>query len=202
MKNNSSLSIIKGLSLIEVLVTIIITSIGLMGLVSLQMQALRATTDSGNRSQAVWLFNDIISRIHANEVSSLSYVTPANFIVDIATGQNQPPVCAAAVPPACTRYHTGTAVVPAINCTGVQLATWDLYEIACGSPKALGYQGNSVSYLPQAQLTITCATAGCGNNDPLNITFQWRARADKEATTGVARTAISGLLTITDVITP
>lgn len=202
MKNNRSLSIIKGLSLIEVLVTITITSIGLMGLVSLQMQAVRATTDSGNRSQAIWLFNDIISRIHANEVSSLSYVTPANFVVDIATGQNRPPVCAEAIPPACARYHTGTAVVPAIDCSGVQQATWDLYEIACGSPKTLGFQGNSVSYLPQAQLTITCATAGCGNSDPLNITLQWRAKTDNEATTGAARTANSGLLTLTDVITP
>jgi type IV pilus assembly protein PilV len=51
MKNIRSLSILKGLSLIEVLVTITITSIGLMGLVSLQMQAVRATTDSGNHSQ-------------------------------------------------------------------------------------------------------------------------------------------------------
>jgi type IV pilus assembly protein PilV len=202
MKNNRSLSIIKGLSLIEVLVTITITSIGLMGLVSLQMQAVRATTDSGNRSQAVWLFNDIVSRIHANEVSSLSYATPANFIVDLATGQNQPPVCAAAIPTACSRYHTGAVAVQAVDCTGAQQATWDLYEIACGSPKVAGFQGDSVSYLPQAQLTIVCATPGCGNGDPLNVTLQWRAKADNEATTGAARTANSGLLTLTDVITP
>lgn len=200
MKNIHSHSVIKGLSLIEVLVTITITSIGLMGLVSLQMQAVRATTDSGNRSQAVWLFNDIISRIHANEVASASYVTPANYIV--AAGQNRPAVCDGVIAPACTSYHTGTALVAAADCTSAQQAAWDLYEIACGTPKTLGFQGNSISYLPQAQLTISCVTAGCGNGDPLNLTLQWRAKTDDEATTGVARTAASGLLTLTDVITP
>jgi len=203
MKNNRNLSKLKGLSLIEVLVTITITSIGLMGLVSLQMQAVRATTDSGNRSQAVWLFNDIVSRIHANEVSSLSYVTPPTFLVDLVTGQTRPPVCTAPIiPTACSRYHTGVVAVQAADCTGVQQATWDLYEVACGSPKVAGFQGNSVSYLPQAQLTIACATPGCGNSDPLNVTLQWRAKTDTEATTGAARTANSGLLTLTDVITP
>ncbi len=200
MKNFRSLSIIKGLSLIEVLVTITITSIGLMGLVSLQMHALKATTDSGNRSQAVWLFNDIISRIHANEVASASYVTPANFVV--AAGQNSPAVCAGVVAPVCTSYHTGSALVAAADCTSIQQATWDLYEVACGSPKVAGFRGNSISYLPQAQLTIACVTPGCGNGDTLNITLQWRAKVDDEAITGAARTANSGLLTLTDVITP
>jgi type IV pilus assembly protein PilV len=165
------------------------------------MQAVRATTDSGNRSQAVWLFNDIFSRIHANETASLNYVTPANYV--ILAGQNTPPVCAATPAPVCSRYHTGTVAVAAADCNPTQQASWDLFEVACGSPKAQGFQGNSVSYLPQAQLTIACVTpAGCANGDPLNVTLQWRAKTDDEATTGVARTAASGLLTITDIITP
>lgn len=204
MKINRSLSQLKGLSLIEVLVTIIITSIGLMGLVSLQMQAVRATTDSGNRSQAVWLFNDIISRIHANEVSSTSYITPVSYLVDYDNGDDFPPICANNIAPICTRYNTGTAVVPAADCTGAQQAAWDLFEVACGSPKAAGFQGNSITYLPQAQLTITCAAGvgSCDNGDPLNINLQWRAKTDNEAVTGRVRTANSGLLTLQDVVTP
>lgn len=184
-----------GLSLIEVLVTIIITSIGLMGLVSLQMQAVRATTDSGNRSQAVWVFNDIINRIHANEASSLSYTTPVN--------------CAANVV-ACSAYHTGTAQVQAVaTCTGPQMAAWDLFEVACGAPKNNNedsgrlFIGNSIDYLPQAQLTIVCANGGvCTDGDPLTITLTWRAKADNESITGSQRTATSGTYTILDTITP
>lgn len=199
MKNIRSLQVVKGLSLIELLVTITITSIGLMGLVSLQMQAVRATSDSGNRSQAIWIFNDIIGRIRANEIASASYVTPANYVV--AAGQDRPPVCDNVVAPVCTTYHTGVAPIPAANCTGTQQAAWDLFEVACGSPKSAGFQGNSISYLPQAQLTITCLDNPCLNGtSSLNLTLQWRAKADNESITNSARTAASGLLTITDTI--
>lgn len=191
----------KGLNLIEVLVTITITSIGLMGLISLQLQAVRATTDSGNRSQAIWIFDDIVNRIHANQDNSLNYITPASFL--IAPGQTQPPVCAGAAPTPCSSYHPGNAAAVAPGfCTPSELASWDLYEIACGSPKANGFQGNSINYLPHAQLTITCMDPGCGNGDKLTITLQWRAKVDTETITGAARTANSGILTKTENITP
>lgn len=185
----------KGFSLIEVLVTITITSIGLMGLVSLQMQAVRATTDSGNRSQAIWVFNDIINRIRANEAFSDSYIT---------TGVD----CSAAAPsPVCSAYHTGAVLVPAAaECTGPEQAAWDLFEVSCGAPKAdtatKRFIGNAIDYLPQAQLTIACAGTACIAGDNLAITLTWRAKADNESVTGAARTANSGLLTLTDVITP
>lgn len=195
-------SLNKGLTLIEVLVTITITSIGLMGLVSLQLQAIRATTDSGNRSQAVWVFNDIIDRIHANEIASSDYVTSAAF--NVAAGAPRPPICNATPAPVCSNYRSGNgAVIASANCTGTEQATWDLYEVACGAPKLPGFQGNPVSYLPQAQLTITCTDNPCQDGtSPLNITLQWRAKADSESVTGAARTAASGLLTISDVIRP
>lgn len=202
MKIASQFSPNKGLTLIEVLVTITITSIGLMGLVSLQLQAIRATTDSGNRSQAVWVFNDIVDRIHANERASSSYVTSPNFIV--LGGQSKPPICENVAAPVCSNYRKGTGVaVRSANCSGPQQASWDLYEVACGTPKDSNFQGSSISYLPQAQITITCADDPCLNGtSPLNITLQWRAKADNESVTGAARTAASGLLTISDVIRP
>ena len=187
----------QGLSLIEVLVTITITSIGLMGLISLQMQAVKATTDSGNRSQAVWIFNDIINRIHANEVASADYITDGFY------------ACGAA-PTVCSSYNTGAAnVLAAAECSGAQMAAWDLFEVACGAPKnnaangSVRYIGNSIDYLPNARLQITCAAGGaCINGAPLAITLQWRAKAEQGAITGAARSATSGLLTLTDVVTP
>jgi len=180
----------RGLSLIEVLVTITITSIGLMGLVSLQMQAVRATTDSGNRSQAVWVLNDILNRIRANEASSASYITNGIFN------------CAAGAPAnTCSVYHTGSAAGPVVAaCTGPEMAAWDLFEVACGSPKndtpAQVFFGNSIDYLPQAQLTIACNIAGCVNGEPLDINLQWRAKSDNESITGAQRTATSGTYTV------
>ncbi len=181
----------RGLSLIEVLVTITITSIGLMGLVSLQMQAVRATTDSGNRSQAIWIFNDIANRIHANENSSTNYVTNGVY------------QCAAE-PVICSTYNTGTLLRPAVaECTGAQMAAWDLHEIACGSTKTNLTHGNSINYLPGAELTIACTQNPCLNGiTNLAITLRWREKANKESITGRARTADSGWLTMSDEITP
>ena len=107
-----------GLTLIEILVTVVISSIGLMGLAALQLQAREATNDSGNRSQAIWLFNDIVNRIHANEGDSFSYVTNGRY------------VCGEEVPTACTTYNTGIKTVVPAECSGVQMADWDKFEVA------------------------------------------------------------------------
>jgi type IV pilus assembly protein PilV len=188
IKNTPKFRPINGLSLIEILVTITISSIGLMGLISLQLQAVRATNDSGNRSQAVWIFNDIINRIHANEAFSDSYAS------DEAIKCN-------AITPICSRHHNGTGVINPANCTGEQQAAWDRYEVACQlRPNPL--IGDSSRYLPEAEMSIVCLAAGCGPGDPLMITLEWRARVNDEEITGAARNEDSGLLTLSDVITP
>lgn len=180
----------KGLSLIEVLVTVVITSIGLMGLVSLQMQAVRATNDSGNRSQAVWIWNDIANRIRANKESSASYVD-AN-----------PVDCDSAPSAICSSFHNGTSVrVPPASCTGQQLAAWDRYEVAC-SLRPSPFFGDSNQYLPDVKLTITCEDAPCVNGDPLIIDLEWRARTADESVTTADRQASSGLLRIRNEMNP
>lgn len=181
----------QGLTLIEVLVTVVISSIGLMGLVALQFQAIQATTDSGNRSQAIWLFNDLVNRIHANEANSSSYLTANPYVCNTA-------------PTVCATYNTGNQTVLAQNCTNQQMAAWDLFEIACGTPKDANFFGNAVTYLPSATISVNCVdgNATCPDGDPLQITLRWKAKSDTESITGSARTATSGDLIITDVITP
>jgi type IV pilus assembly protein PilV len=179
-----------GLTLIEVLVTIVITSIGLMGLLSLQMQAMKATQDAGNQSQSIWIFNDLINRIRVNEGSSLSY---AVGLVG----------CAAAPVTVCSNYFNGAAIIPSAICTGPQLAAWDLFEIACGAPRNGNVRGNPISDLPGAQLTVVCVTpVGCVNGDPLQATLTWRARVDIAEIDGRARLAGDNLITQTRTVNP
>lgn len=185
---------IRALTLIEVLVTITITSIGLMGLVSLQMQAFKATQDSGNRSQAIWVFNDIVNRIRANEGASQAYTNPFNCNIPAAV---------------CSNYNPGNAAgVQSANCTGNQMAAWDLFEVACGAPRLIDgngtqVKGNPIDNLIGAQLAIVCANGGaCNNGDPLTITLSWRARIDGREIAGGVRQANDNLLTITDTISP
>lgn len=56
----------RGFSMIEVLVSLLIIQVGLLGLVGTQVIAQRAESEAYQRAQAIILVNDIIERINAN----------------------------------------------------------------------------------------------------------------------------------------
>jgi type IV pilus assembly protein PilV len=64
----------RGFSLIEVLVTILILMVGLLGLAGLQSRALTSQMEAYQRSQALILLKDMADRINANRSDAASYV--------------------------------------------------------------------------------------------------------------------------------
>lgn len=58
-----------GFSLLEVLITVTVVSVGLLGLAGLQFVALRASNNAQQHTLATLLAEDIAERIHANAVS-------------------------------------------------------------------------------------------------------------------------------------
>lgn len=70
----------RGFTLIEVLVALLVLSIGLLGLAALQNTALQFNTDSYQRTQATLLAYDILDRMRANSsaVSAGNYDTPTS----------------------------------------------------------------------------------------------------------------------------
>lgn len=94
----------QGFTLIEVMVSLLILAIGLLGMTALQNEALRFNFAAFTESQAQFLINDMIERIRANPGSNLYGIT--------------------AIEP---------AVVPAVDCgvntcTPDQMAIWDLSQ--------------------------------------------------------------------------
>jgi len=61
--------------MIEVLVAIVVLSIGLLGLAGLQVKLQAIEIDSYQRSQALILLDDMVSRISSNRKNASSYVT-------------------------------------------------------------------------------------------------------------------------------
>lgn len=59
----------RGFTLIEVLVTLVLISVGLLGVAALQLTTLRGNQDSYVRSQASVLAGDILDRMRANPVA-------------------------------------------------------------------------------------------------------------------------------------
>ncbi|MBF0270709.1 MAG: type IV pilus modification protein PilV [Magnetococcales bacterium] len=93
-----------GFTLLEVLITLVIVAVGLLGLAKLQLNAIRFTQSAQLRSQALLLGNDILERMRANRTMTM------NGAYAIAFEAIQP------VPPDCL---TAT-------CTPAQLASHDL----------------------------------------------------------------------------
>lgn len=64
-----------GFSMVEVLITIVILTFGLLGLAGLQAKALSAQMEAYQRSQALVLLKDMANRINANRKNAAAYVT-------------------------------------------------------------------------------------------------------------------------------
>jgi len=67
----------QGFSLIEVLIALIVMSVGMLGIAGLYVQSLQAGRTSMFRHQAVALAGDVADRIRANPTAGISYTDPA-----------------------------------------------------------------------------------------------------------------------------
>jgi type IV pilus assembly protein PilV len=64
-----------GFSMVEILVTILIISLAVLGSAGLQVQALKTNQGGQFRNQAVFLLNDMVERMKANKAYSVSSTT-------------------------------------------------------------------------------------------------------------------------------
>jgi len=65
----------RGVTMIEVLITIVILTIGLLGVAGLQARMQLAEVESYHRSHAIVLLQDIVARVAANRRNAMDYVT-------------------------------------------------------------------------------------------------------------------------------
>ena len=186
-----------GFTLIEVLITVVILSIGLLGMAGIQIQGLRGTTSSSVRSQATILANDIAERIRMN-VDGLSIEdNPLNndySNVNITRDNQGNPtfICSEATAPTfCSAVSGGGEVA---SCNTAQMTAFDIYEFACG----LGHNGGVINLLPNGTASIRCNdVANCGPGSELMININWTEN-DTAAGAGGAQQ----LKTLTMVIIP
>lgn len=64
----------KGFSLIEVMVTLVLLTIGMLGLVAMQGRSIQYTQDSAQRNNAAMLATELMEMIRANPMSSDAYL--------------------------------------------------------------------------------------------------------------------------------
>ena len=152
-----------GVTLIEVLVTLLITTIGLLGLAALQLGALQATSDSAQRSQAVWLMQDLIERIRANPQGSADDYLPSNN-------------CSSYPAKMCATYKTTAgAVIEAADCSAVEMATFDRWETQCrySADSSVSYTSrDSIATATNANILTLTKTTNADDAE-LRMTASW-----------------------------
>lgn len=104
-------SVQAGVSLIEVLIAIVIASIGLLALAGVNASSIRYAKMSQYRGTATMLANDIAERMRANSLGFASYGLSSDFSAQASTP--------AAPSPLCNSYG-------GVICTATQVAAIDL----------------------------------------------------------------------------
>jgi type IV pilus assembly protein PilV len=81
----------RGFTLVEILVTLVVISVGLLGIAALQLTTLRGNQESYVRSQASVLANDIMDRMRANPLA----VRRGEYVVELNETESVNPRAAA-----------------------------------------------------------------------------------------------------------
>lgn len=107
LKTHASNTAQHGFSMLEILITLVIVAIALLGTAGLQVYAMRVNQSGQFRTQAIFLASDIAERMEANRAAAIA----GNYVQTL----------------------TSTTTVPAFDCTttacnSANLANWDLSQ--------------------------------------------------------------------------
>lgn len=118
----------RGLTLVEILVALLVLSIGLLGLAALQNTSLRFNTSAYYRTQATALSYDLADRMRANRQAAVNGDYDGNY-----------------APAACDPNALGVGTIAQQD-----VASWR-YALACRIPQSFG----SVAVTAANEVTIT-----------------------------------------------
>ena len=107
-----------GFSLIEVLIAIIILSIGMLGAVGMQAAALKSNKEARNQATATTFGRELAEKMRGNKAIAITTTTSINPYLFDATLSSTPAV--ATPSPNCADSS--------ISCTAAQIASWDVAD--------------------------------------------------------------------------
>ncbi|SDS65388.1 type IV pilus assembly protein PilV [Halopseudomonas litoralis] len=149
-----------GISLLEVLISLLILSLGALGFAGLQLKGLKTTEDANYRAHATLIAQDAIERILSNPEQITAYIT-SNSYTATAPGTAPPGNCVGS------------------TCSASAMATWDIAHLNWTVANALpagrimagtcpfnGGNAQCVTVSWNGMLPGNCTTAGGINSTP------------------------------------
>jgi type IV pilus assembly protein PilV len=172
-----------GFTLIEVLVSVLVLLVGVLGVVGMQMLSLQANQGALFRSQAVYIGSEILDAMRANPLAAANY---AGQYPDDGTGTSTVPA-----DPGCTGD---------LGCTPAQAAQRDLHFWSMHFADVDNMLGADFRpTIPGGRAVITA------NGDEYSVQVSWIERQfdDTDATDGSdTRSVVREAVTLTAVMTP
>lgn len=158
----------------EVLIALIVISLGVLGMAGLQLTGMKHSSDGFNRAKATLLTENMATRMRINSTGVKSGLYD-NFTSSDADCDVQPD-------PYCQAYKEGNAE----RCDIEELAQFDLFSVACGDWSSTGASGGINDVLPEgATLTVNCDDDSCTNESSYTLVATWpeaiARSADEEA---------------------
>jgi type IV pilus assembly protein PilV len=161
--DHSAMTFQRGFSLLEIIITMAILAIGLLGLAGLQARAINAEAESFSRAQAMMLANAMADRMNANLAgikASTSAATGYNqqsggVKVVFGAGYNNSSVCSPSPAPA-----------PPMDVVADDLCEWDL------ALKGTVGDGGAVGGMAEARACVFST----GTNNEFQIDVVWQSR--------------------------
>lgn len=148
---------IRGFSLIEVLVTLLLVTVGVLGMVAMQGRAIQYTTDSLHRTQAALLANELVEIIRA---------TPTAVTTDTSA-----PV-----------FFSGTLPLSTTgSCLQLGEANLISRQIECWGSKvsSLLPGADQTNVTSQFYVCLSNTEGVCGEGAAIEIQLAWRAAGDQ-----------------------
>jgi type IV pilus assembly protein PilV len=154
----------RGVGMIEVLVTLLLLSVGLLGMAALQARAQQAEMESYQRAQALILLEDMANRMNANRIGRNCYVGNAGqgestYTLGCDTRADADLQDWEALLDGAAETQDGSqigAMIGARGCVEALDVTGNLFEIS------VAWQGLSAT---QAPATNTCGEDAYGSDD-------------------------------------
>ncbi|WP_188691656.1 type IV pilus modification protein PilV [Bowmanella pacifica] len=150
----------RGVGMIEILVTLFILSIGLLGVASLQFVGSFSNADAMNRSQAVIITQQLAERLRASadiSATDSSMVVDNSYFTDSLYNFNNLGACTGSNPYSCYCLEVPAAIPDCSNgnCTASEFAAFDAYEVSC----------SLVGTNPAATISLTCSDNDAADAD-------------------------------------
>lgn len=174
----------QGITLIEVLVTVVISAVGLLGIAVLQLTALKGVVDSSQRMTAAAIVSDIADRLRANPAGRQANEYAAAFAVYSECDADTPPP-----DNICSDYFSQGAKskVESLACNGAELALFDAWELSCGHVNQDSNLSSPVDFLVTPTITVSCSDSDvgdahtCSDHSNHEITISWMAIANSDS---------------------